>query len=792
MSIKNTNDPQEKSSFLQHVSWILKAFHVFLPGFIFLLIGYFAFVHLTQGKDIIQQSAEHNQTWIGGIYVMLSIFFWAFTTWYTARLLGYGLQDMYANAEWCVSYLPRLYGYGVFLVISLALYYKSYVQPGWKENLYGGAIALGDIFIFLFMNPYLENRLLPQKTVMTYDLTIKPGLENTLRFWRWVAVILSSICAVVFIWFWGSMNEIVLIPSLLVMQVCFLYLLIVRFPLYKATDQGKKEVKDKNLESRISFLNPFVHCVFKKTIDQFDFKFEENYFIIWCLLALFGLVCYLLSINSLEFARALRPFPIAMIAFGVILGFINFISVLSRRNKINFGFLIFLIIIIGSLIFDTHRARILPSGSHKRQSFKEYLDQWLSWHKEKIKKYPKARYPIIFILADGGASRSGFWAASVLSRFDSATRLDSVDYTSIFTEHLFCLSGASGGSVGNATFVAAIKLENANHKLHSQSLCNNFLKNDFLSYPLTHLLGPDLIQPVFKYIPSWHDRAAALEESMEEVPDSENQQMTEIMKNGFCALLPDNNCRLPMLVINSTRMTDCGPAAVSNIDFSRSFMGSDTNKKVFGKRIDILSLLKDTEDLRYSTSMVMGARFPYISPAGKVGNSDYFVDGGYFDNSGAGVVQEMILEMERLKKDSTNIAESAVRNLLNKLDFYVIHLSNSPPVEKKGRDWVNPLINDLFAPILAISGSFTSQTAVNDSRLINYLASQYGSNHYVEFNLYDDKLKDPIPMDWVISSPALQQMDSSLNRRVGVIMVAERLKKPGKETTLFEDLPELK
>jgi hypothetical protein len=72
--------------------------------------------------------------------------------------------------------------------------------------------------------------------------------------------------------------------------------------------------------------------------------------------------------------------------------------------------------------------------------------------------------------------------------------------------------------------------------------------------------------------------------------------------------------------------------------------------------------------------MILGARFPYVSPAGRIGNS-YFVDGGYFDNSGAGITHEMILELQRIINDSLQINPN---HYLKKLKFYILHTTNSP------------------------------------------------------------------------------------------------------------------
>ena len=85
-------------------------------------------------------------------------------------------------------------------------------------------------------------------------------------------------------------------------------------------------------------------------------------------------------------------------------------------------------------------------------------------------------------------------------------------------------------------------------------------------------------------------------------------------------------------------MQDGLPAVISNIDFS---------DPRFNQRLDFLDLLDEKKDIKLSTAVVLGASFPYISPAGEgsagiKNKANYFVDGAYFDNSGSGVVNEMV------------------------------------------------------------------------------------------------------------------------------------------------------
>jgi hypothetical protein len=187
-----------------------------------------------------------------------------------------------------------------------------------------------------------------------------------------------------------------------------------------------------------------------------------------------------------------------------------------------------------------------------------------------------------------------------------------------------------------------------------------------------------------------------------------------------------------------------------------------------------LSLVDEKKDLKLSSAVVLGASFPYLSPAGRIDRtfaekkngiikesteSEYFVDGGYFDNSGAGVVNEMIIGMMELMKEDT----AFLSRYSNKLDFFILHITNDPnPGGEPVLEKVNPLTNDLAAPIKTLIGSYGTQTSVNDSRLENYMINNFGTRHYTRINLYKPDDKMSFPMNWVISKRVLDSMNARL------------------------------
>jgi hypothetical protein len=188
--------------------------------------------------------------------------------------------------------------------------------------------------------------------------------------------------------------------------------------------------------------------------------------------------------------------------------------------------------------------------------------------------------------------------------------------------------------------------------------------------------------------------------------------------------------------------------------------------------------LNKDEDITLASGAILGARFPYLSPAGRIAK-DYFVDGGYFDNSGAGVVQEMIRGILNIAKDDS-LHNGTLYKRVKRLHFKVLHITNSPVIpDSSDIAAVAPIKNDLMSPILTITGAYDMQTTVNDRRLINYISdiNSYSGikADYMQIPLYKDgsewmedplrerfKNEPPYAMNWFISYTTLRRIDARL------------------------------
>lgn len=766
--------------FLVWLSHLLKSIWLFFPSILFIILTLWCFWVLGQGKDLVIAFAENHEA---KAFFLVAIGFWVYVSWFSSRITanlklkkqqehilkllkshetkeGNKKIENITYFELPVNWLnlwPKLIGYAGLLAIEVAVLQS----PALGSN----AISPGKaVWYFL---PGLGLSLGLDRIVEQFAMKNSKAQRMVFNILLIVFLIVSTLVVII-----PSSDILFLLWALLFLHAVYLFYINLRS---KKNDTDNKQ----SLFHRIMYIGMDWLRIPRKEIGYFQW---------FNLICVIGLGIYCAAFMSLNTARMIGPFPFVLLAFAVLGGIGNIVAAVSVKFSVNFHvILIVLALLLGSK--ETHFVRTKSFDKaaskgiyHKRQDILSYFNNWVSSRGAGIDS-AKGKYPLYFVLANGGASRSGYWTASVLGKLEDTTS----GLHSQFSKHLFCLSGTSGGGVGVATFFSLLdekkKLDSTMPVSFLRS-ARSFLKKDFLTFTLSHMLGPDYLKYIFhinnRTLP---DRAGALEQTLEEgsrITDSLRPNMARPMSELLS--IGDSSCPLPVLCINTTRMQDGNPGVVTNIKMSR---------QIFNNRVDVLEALNDTLDMRLSTASILGARFPYISPAGRidqiipsnqrVNQNDsmlihYFVDGGYFDNSGAGVVQEMI---RAILLQAANSKDSLFRKRVAKLEFTILHITNSP-TGVAALNTVAPLRNDLLSPMLTIMGAYDMQTTVNDKRLENFL-TDIGDDgicagaRYFPIHLYKDteekredrkkgnKTKEtPYPMNWFISDTTLRRMDARL------------------------------
>lgn len=390
--------------------------------------------------------------------------------------------------------------------------------------------------------------------------------------------------------------------------------------------------------------------------------------------------------------------------------------------------------------------------------------------------------PIVLVAAEGGGSRSAWWTAHVLSALEQVT-------DGLFSKRVFAVSGISGGSLGAATYVALLQHRTAGgtaptaHQvaLHfprdgdcerlyrnraalpmaMQSEC--FLGRDFLSTTIGYLLFPDLLQRLLpKKMPRW-DRSFGLERTWEIdwVTLFGTNTFAEPMQALYAT--PGGTLRsdLPIMLLNSARASAGrpvlqAPVVIPSADFDDLFRE--------GLRPQGLAL---------SAAVHNSARFPIFSPGGEVhfkdgGYWDALVDGGYFENSGAAALHEMLREIERVTGTK---GWPALRNRL-----VLVYISNDPEANtisdpcaapgpgdpKDGKKPINQ--EELLTPPIGLYQARTARADAARRALANYVGACESGPRVYTLAMNQTALGSAQPaMSWYMTPESRRAMWSAVH-----------------------------
>jgi hypothetical protein len=761
---------------LRFVSILLNCIWLFFPAILFVLLFIFFFWLLGAGKDIIVAFTENSSSIYGLKYTRIIFFiaigFWVYVSWYSSRVIAYikkskqeetvkaiaGVDDETAEEEFLkdnyffdiskdlLDEFPRIVGNACFLALELAvLQSTAFVNP--MHPLTAVIIFVVALVLLRYLNRWIWNHAAE-----------KPGFRKSFYYLLFITLALILLAAVI-----SHVHILIFFGLLILFHATFIFYIHLR-----RMDVLKKELSLRSAAVGLAQQTKHSATFLEKIMDYFSVPRKESGYFSWGIyIAVAGFIFYLFAIFWLFFARAIGPFPFIILAFGVLLTFGNIVTAFSIRNRTNFHFILFLIAVLLNP-WETHYVKTLEVANgnnyNQRPSLNLYLSTWLH-DRNVLADTSRNGYDIYFVMANGGASRSGYWTSAVLGQLEDA----SVQHNPLdrFSDHVFCLSGTSGGGVGVATFFSLLRDKEAQPKLLYDTSARAFLKKDYFTYTFARMLGPDYFNYIF-HVPV-ADRGRALESSFEitsrhydttlfQVPFYDNFSNFPAIKN--------QQIYLPVLCINTTRMQDGNPGVVTNIRLDSA---------TFNNRIDVVKLLAPDKDISMASAAILGARFPYLSPAGRIGKN-YFVDGGYFDNSGAGVVQEIIRGIVNAgKQDSIDHGStSMLYQQIKKLHFKILHITNSPASDDSANiKKVAPIKNDLFAPILTIVGAYDMQTTVNDGRLDNFIKDinefSFNKADYTQISLYketgetkDSTKEQSYAMNWFMSDTTLHRINNRL------------------------------
>lgn len=385
--------------------------------------------------------------------------------------------------------------------------------------------------------------------------------------------------------------------------------------------------------------------------------------------------------------------------------------------------------------YDNHMVR-LRADQPAQITIDAAYDQWLDGQD---KNAPK----MVIVATAGGASRAAYWTALILSNIEQNIPN--------FHQHVFAISSVSGGSLGAGVYRAMLNDLPANvADRQPEAQCGKkpsfaslrdcglaVIDHDFLGPTFLTGFYADLAQRVLPgaLLP---DRAGALEKSWEAAWAKTLPDAAVKLDNGFFSLwpAPAKNDWLPALLINGTSEKSGRRIITSNLQI---------DDKVFFDAVDFFGQMK--HDVPVSTAIHNSARFPYIDAAGTLivgdnGVTDRLIDGGYFENFGAGTAYDLAFYL---------------RNRPN-LQIFILQISSDPDLRNEAtRDkawpeaasWTLNVASDATVPP---TGFYNTRDGVGyrATNVAGAFANRDGTPRYAFFTL----TKDTEPMNWVLSDDA--------------------------------------
>jgi predicted acylesterase/phospholipase RssA len=379
----------------------------------------------------------------------------------------------------------------------------------------------------------------------------------------------------------------------------------------------------------------------------------------------FVIMCGTLLWIGAEIWSRSGPHIIIFLWTSIVIVLLTGMQILASRLELPIitGIVIYIAVVAYFTSHSNHQIRRLQGAEEvKRTELTAAFAKWLGCRPdlETYRQRPGGAYPVFIVGAEGGGAYAAAHSAKVLARLQ--------DENPRFASHVFGISGVSGGSLGAASFVAALMDERppslgaqcgkgAVNPLGSniEERVDRFAQVDILSPIVSGALFGNSIQSLSPVpLPSL-DRAVWFEAGLEagwksgrERPQSD-QVPSALHDNPyereFTSLWRPEGT-IPALMLGVTGAETGLPFHISPFTLRET---GDSSRLLGAGQVQSAPFLRMLEydkyqtggRIRLSTAVGLSARFPYIFPPAaiksKVRSEDLtfeFVDGGYYDNTG--------------------------------------------------------------------------------------------------------------------------------------------------------------
>ncbi|SFD39814.1 hypothetical protein [Algibacter pectinivorans] len=463
---------------------------------------------------------------------------------------------------------------------------------------------------------------------------------------------------------------------IIIVAISFAIILILGFANIGGTEQDIK-----NLFWSMACLS-VLFFVFSISYNEKILWFKENYGIPLAYLFTFSMVLmYIVMLidPELHYLKYLTPMVIIMVCiigqYTIFLG----LNLYGKRKKwpiltiVFFGSILMTVFVAKSNCFTHYEVSTVDSENihpDSRLNLETYVDQYILERRQDILNATcKAPFPIVLVSAEGGGSRAGLWAFLVHSYLYGKNE-------NYFKKHLFSITGASGGSVGSNMFYIQAYANKDSYQNNlflaqeSDSILNEndfnykasvFYQKDYISSSVAGLLGRDIVASIL-HLNFYRDRGKITETEWEATFD--DLFNVGLLKRPYLDIMPKKGDTFtpPIMVTTTTHVQTGQLYLMSPVKFN-------TTKPRESGFNDLLSeYAKKNESskmIKRSAAMLLTARFPYLSPNGRVSGIGQFGDGGYYDNIGGTVTNYLEAALIKgLTKDSLLQGKYKIKHLI--------------------------------------------------------------------------------------------------------------------------------
>lgn len=408
-----------------------------------------------------------------------------------------------------------------------------------------------------------------------------------------------------------------------------------------------------------------------------------------------------------------------------------------------------------------HKVDLITAQKQAVDSLNVYTAKWINSRLPEIDSFNKnfgEPYPVFLVNAYGGGIRAAAWTALTVSYLDSLAIAKGSKQD--FQHFVFSYSGASGGTIGASVLCATRFKYNSEGKRNlTPAAWSSWFKNDFLTPVLIGLLGRDIWFSSFS-IPWFNDRAYLQEFTWE---DHLQKELSVEYNRDFYSYwyAPANSSYdLPLLFSNTYDIDGGLKGIVAPVKLNAlNFPGS----------VFVNNLIDSSHNLKLSSAAFLSARFPFISPTGKVDDYHHFMDGGFKENSGAETSRQILAVLDNVIK--------TIPSLKDKIQLQMLSLPNSVNESDTLEKAKN--VSELTAPLTALMNNWIGNTKKADS--VNYIdTSAYHYNYFFlrPLQLQVDHFQPALPLGWQISDYGLTEMLLSLQKETPAINAILKKIKP--------------